>query len=149
MDGEQMKWVVADVSRELLERCEIVQNPDRSSVCSHDQIVFLWVNVNVINSGIGQTQPQQIPMRSLVPGDISPIFESGVVQVGVMAVLTDDVSANVLRQITCDRRPTAAVIGGAIEIGFEVAQVMSIDGDHRLPWIVRRNINAFDSTPFG
>ena len=143
-----MKRTAAEVGSVLLEGSQIVEYPDGPSMGSHEQIVFLRLNIKIVDGAVGQAQAHEVPMGSVIPRNISAVFETSVEHVRVVTILADNVRVNVLRQVTRYRRPAGAVIGCAEQVGFEVAEIVAIDCDNRLPWIVQGHIDALNSAPF-
>ena len=127
---------------ELLQRCQVVEDPHRSSVGGYHQRVLLCIERQIVDRGIRQPQPQQIPVRAAIPGDVQSILQPRIVHLRIVQVAPYHVSIDIPGQIAGDRCPRRAVVAGAKQIRLEIATEMPVDGDDRLARIVRRQVRT-------
>src|ERR1700761_1152655 len=80
--------------RQLLERGEIVENPDRSAMCSDDQIVLARMNLQVKHRNSREIVLELLPILATIKGDKQTKLRSGKQQVLIAKVFHDDMDSS-------------------------------------------------------
>ncbi len=68
--GKQMCFGRADLWRELLERSDVVENPEAAAVGGHDEVVEPLLNGEPVDWRVRQTGLQRLPVFAVVKGNV-------------------------------------------------------------------------------
>ena len=98
-----MRWCLAYLISELVQRCEVVENPERPSVRGHDQIMIF--DDQIIDRHHWQVPLQRLPGDTVVKRDIDAGFRTGIEQTTSPWVLTDDACKIMVWDAASDRGP--------------------------------------------
>src|SRR5438874_1303752 len=140
-----MCWRLAHLVSELMQWCEIIENPERPSVRGHDQVLLF--DDQIVDRHYWQVPLQRLPGSPIVKGDIDPRFRTGIEQTTPPWVLTDDARKIVVRDATGDRGPGSTVVVGLVQIRLEVVELIACGRDIGRGRIVRRGFNHTDHGP--
>ncbi len=117
--------------RELLERPDVVQDPDAASVRAGDQVVVARVDDEVVDGHGGQSVHEPVPGASAVERREQRELGAGEQQIGILQILLDDVHGLVLRHGGRQAGPGAAPVGRAEYVWAEVVAAVAVDADVR------------------
>ncbi len=106
---------------QLLERRDVVEDPDGAAVGAEDQVVFARVDEDVVHRHGGEIHLYARPGAAAVEAGVGAVFGASEEQVGVARMLADHVDDAVrLRQVRRDGFPRLAEVGGHIDVNAKV-----------------------------
>ncbi len=146
---EEMQVFRGDRIGPLLERCDVVEDPDRSSVGAEDQVVFAGVDGDVVDRNGRQIQFQLRPVRALIVRHEERALGAREQELRIAVVLADDMQRAVaVRDSGANQLPGLAVIAGHESEDIEIVAAVVVEGQVRGSFIVSRCDDAADVTSF-
>ena len=88
--------------RELLQRGDVIHDPDAASVCPDDQVVLARLHEQIIDPDGRQAGGEPFPLAPGVHRDEKPEFGSNEQQVRIAGVFLDDVDVARCREVAGD-----------------------------------------------
>ena len=82
-----MRRGLPDTISELMQWCQIIENPERPPVRGRHQVVLF--HYQVVDRHDRQVALQGLPGRTLVKGDVETRFRAGIEQTASRRILTD------------------------------------------------------------
>ena len=111
--------------RELAQRRNIVENPERAAVRGHNQIVL--VNPQIAHGGVRQVELERLPVVAVVEGDPHAGFGSGEQQTLPHGIFADGIDRRALRQPVRDQPPGLPAVMGAVNVRTEIVDAEAAD----------------------
>jgi len=135
---EQERVRLADALIELLQRRQIVQNPEAASVGGDHEIIEVLLNHHAVDGRMGQVLLQRLPVIAFVKGDIQRVLGAEIQQAAPNGILANDVrvTERTLGDASHDQLPTAPIVVGAIDPRIAVVLLMPVDDDVRRSCVV-------------
>ena len=130
---------------ELAERAEVVEDPEGAAVGGDDEIVVL--DDEIVDRGGGQIQFERAPVCAVVEGNIDAGFGSGVEQAALLGIFANGANEGAIGNAVGELGPGLAVVGGFVDVGFEVVALVAIDGDVGGAGVERRSVDEADAAP--
>ena len=131
--------------RELAQRRDVVQDPERAAVGGDHEIVA--VHHQVVNRRDGQVELQRLPVRSVVEGCVHAALRAGKQQALASGIFPHRAHVEVLRNAVHQQRPGLAEIRGLIDIGLLIVELVTVHRHVSRAGIVRRRVDDADHAP--
>ena len=131
----------------LIQKREIVHDPERAALRGHDQLIVALVKRQVGDGHHGKVELDRLPVVTGIVGDINPEFRSGEEKTLAVRILTHHAGEVVTGNAVDDFRPALTEVGGLIEVRPEVIGLVHRRGDVRRSGIVRRRVDGVDLDP--
>src|SRR5215468_990020 len=111
---------------QLLQRSDVVNDPNAAPVRGRDQVVVARVDQQVVHTHGRQTGHELFPLGAAIDRNEDAELGSDKEQVLVLRVLADDVNVTD-RQVAYDRSPGRAVIAGDEEVRLQVVVAVVVN----------------------
>ena len=119
-----MNILLRHVVGELAQRTDVIQNPERPPMRSHDEIVVL--DHQIVHRRGRQIQLERPPLRSIIERNIDSIFRARVKQSAFLRIFPHGANKRAVRNSIDQLRPGLAVIARLVDVRF---QIVASDGD--------------------
>ena len=110
------------------ERRDVVENPDAAPVGPEDQVVFVRVNLDVIDRNRGQAALDLQPRSTPVEGSPQRHLRAHEENIRVLRVLADHAHRAILGQVRGHVLPRRSEVGREEDVGVEVIAAVAIEG---------------------
>ena len=134
-----------------MQRGQVVEDPERTPVGRDDQIRAL--DLEVVHRGDREVRAPATPRRAVVERDVEPGLGAGVEHAGAVRVGPDHAGVVVGRDREVaragDRLPALAVVGGPVQVGGGIVELVAGGGEVEAARIVRRGLDGADERPLG
>ena len=127
----------------LVQRRQVVEDPDRTSLGRDDQVVA--VHAHVGNRRDREVELHGLPLPAAVERDVQAVLRSRVHNPVLDRILTHRAHRTAGPNTVHDQRPRAAIIVGAEDVGPEVVEPEPLHADIRTPWPMRREVDVLHS----
>ncbi len=134
-------------ARPLLQRGQVVEDPDAASVRADHQVVRSRLDRQIVDCRRRHVQPQRLPVRAAVERDPYAAVRSSVEDVAVARILTDRPDELIRRQIAGDGVPGRAVVVGSQHVRMFVAEQVALDRNESGTRREAARIDPHDSSP--
>ena len=118
------------LAAELVQRRQVVENPERPALRGDHQILVRDLDIG--NGRHGQVQLEGLPVAAVIERNVHAEFGSGVEQAGAVGIFAHHagglVGGDAVRAVG-EPGPGLAEIVGAVNVGREIAQQVTVDGD--------------------
>ena len=145
--GEQMRVGARDRAGHLVERREVVEDPERAAVGRDHQIGVL--HDQVVDRRDRQVARQPLPRAAVVERHPDLRLGAAVEQPAAVRILADHPGELAIRQAVGDALPRASVVARLEQIRARVIELVASGGDVAGGRVVRRRLEDADQRPFG
>ena len=139
---EQVQLRLGDIRVHLLERRQIVQNPEGATLGRGHEIVVLRLDLEVGNRCQRHVELQRLPVITIVPRDVESGFRPRVQQPAADVVLPHDPDVRLRRDALDNVLPTLAVVVGLVDVRAKVVELVPGVRDVRGRGIVRGDVDC-------
>ena len=136
---EQVNGGVRDITVDLLQWCEVVEDPEGAALGRGDEIVVLDLEVG--DGDGGQVKPQRLPALAVVERNVHSGLGARVEQTSADRVLAHDTDPGFIGYAANDPLPATAVVRRSIYVRREVVELVAGDGDVRGRRVVWRGFD--------
>ena len=127
----------------LVQRRQVVENPEGAALCGHDQILVRHLDIG--DGRVRQIELEALPVRAVIEGNVHAEFGAGVEQAGAVGIFAHHARGLIGGDAVLavgEQRPGLAEIVGAVDEGREIAQQEAIDGGVRGAGFVRCRVRC-------
>src|SRR5580704_3552239 len=148
--GEQMRIRRQHFRGQLLQRSNVIQNPESPPVSSQRQIVKAFLHRNPIDRRMRQARLKGLPILSVVERNVERVFRAQVQQTFAHGIFSNAmrITQHAMWNSVCDRCPRLAVIRRLVNERIAIVHLMAVYGDISGPGIVVRSFNVAYRAPF-
>ena len=112
--------------RELLQRRDVVGDPDAAPMGGDDEISVARMDQDVVGAHRRIVVHELLPVPAAIERDEQPELGAHVEQILVLRILSDDLHVSVLRQVVRQRLECLAVIARDEHVGLQVVAAMAV-----------------------
>ena len=128
-----MRGLLGHLGRQLAQRAVVVKDVKAAAETGDYQIVLASLNLQVACSDGGNALFDGHPTFAFIIGKEYPKLSAHKQQFGLDVVLNDAVSGAAFGQIPGDARPCSAFVTAHVDVGFEIALFVVVEGGiHRV-----------------
>ncbi len=130
---------------ELTERRQIVQDPERATMCRNDKVVVFYNEI--MDRCYRQIQLQWLPTGAVIERNKNAKLGSGVKQTFALGIFTHGVYVCAFGYSICHCAPVFSQVCCFENVRLEVVEFMSIHGDVSSIPVMRRRVDQIDRAP--
>ena len=143
---EQMRRLFAQFIAVLVQRRNVIENPEGTAVCCHHQILIL--HLQIMDWRDRQIELETLPRATIIEGDVQPRFCSGIQQPLPVRVFPNRPRKVVIGNAVINARPALAVIRCFVEVGLVIIQLVARPRHIRRCRVMGRWLNHAHHHPF-
>ena len=130
---KQVRVGAEHLRRELLQRREVVHDPEASPVGRDDEIVEVLLHRDPVHRRARHVGLQRLPAVAIVERHVDRVLGAEVEQAAAHGVFPDAVrvTQHALRNAVGDRAPGLAVVGGLVHERIAIVHLVQVDGEVR------------------
>src|ERR1700683_1751539 len=112
---------------QLLKRPNIIEYPERASICCQDQIVLPRLDLNVVDRDVRETVPQVFPICATIKRDIRSKFGPCKKEIAIIGIFAKAVSDSGHFNAILQSRPGVPEVRGAEYVGLIIVLVRPVE----------------------
>ena len=127
----------------LLERRDVVHDPEAAPVRSDDQVIEMLLHDEAVHGRRREVVPEQLPCVAVVERDVDAVLgpqEDESVTDGVLVDASSERQWMILDPLH-NLRPALSIVAGAVDVGPEVADLMVFDRQKRLAGLMAGDVD--------
>ena len=146
---EQMHRLLNHLRCELLERGQVVENPEAAPVGGDDQVVKAFLHLNAVHRRVRQIHLQRLPVLPIVERHVHRILSPEVQEAAANRIFLDAVcpAQHAVWNPVGDRLPRLAVVVRLVHIRIAIVRVVEIDREVGRRRVVMGRFDAADPAP--
>ncbi len=144
LDREQVRRRREDVVRHLLQRVDLVENPDPATVRAEDEVVVPRMDDEVVERHGREIEAQPTPVGSPVPGVEQPELGSDEQHLRIAGVLPRGAEHSIGGQVADDGGPRLAVVARPVQVVRKIVVPVVVDRDVHRSLVVAGRFDARD-----
>ena len=142
--SEQVRRRRHDLRTQLLQRRDVVQDPEAAPVGPHHQVVEVFLHLDPVHRRHRHVVHERLPVVPVVERDVEDVLGAEIEEPGPHRILVDvaRVAERTVRDALDDLLEALAVVVGAVHVRLEVALLVMLDRQVGLAGLVGRRVNA-------